>query len=110
MRLYTSHLTAPSSYLEGPDAQHAERVDDFEGAEEILRYWDLAGVLGAALEGPDPDGVEIKVLTTEYEAVMDVALDAQHSLASSGVTEVLVSLPHMWYRNRNLLAWENSKS
>ena len=53
---------------------------------------------------------EIKVLTTEYEAVMDVALDVQHSLASSGVTEVLVSLPHMWYRNRNLLAWENSKS
>ena len=54
-----------SSYLGGPEAQHAERVDELEGAEEILRHWDLARVLGAALECPNPDGtsVEINVLT-----------------------------------------------
>ena len=71
--LATSHLTALSSYLGGPDVQHAERVDELEGAEEILRHWDLARVLGAALEGPNSDGtgVEINVLTMEREAVGD---------------------------------------
>ena len=61
----------------GSRGQRAERVNEFEGAEEVRRDRDLAPILDATLEGLDADGagVEIVVLAAEGEDLGDAGVD-----------------------------------
>ena len=56
-----------------PGAQRSERMDEFEGAEELRWDRDLAPVFRATLEGPDANGagVEVDVLGAQGEDLGD---------------------------------------
>ena len=74
----------PEGLVGGFRRRRAERVDELEGTEQLGRDGDLAPVLGAALQGPDPG--------SDARAGRSVALERREFRILQGMVFVVVEI------------------